>query len=165
MKLLLCLTLLVAASGACAQEKGKATLYGFVQSVSKGTQAEPVGGGGIQGVAGRNYQLYAVTAGRIYPSEIWVQGVRYGVMPKPVKLPVEYRDENNIGSPAKVLVPKTPGQCTLLVLRPAATAKAGGVKGRQLASTNELVLLYKLGGRVYYNTLENLSPLDAAAMQ
>jgi hypothetical protein len=64
----------------------------------------------------------------------------------------------------KVLVPKTSKK--VLLLTPytyTETKNAGDVSS--IASSNELVVLYKQNGKFYYNKLEKLEFLQAAAMQ
>ncbi|MDQ3277631.1 MAG: hypothetical protein M3Q06_04860, partial [Bacteroidota bacterium] len=140
------MTLLLAVATINAQEKGTVKLYGFYQAVSRGKAPEMNSETGLRtsGGQGRNYFLYAVSSSRIYPAEIWIKGTRMGVTPQTVaKTPVEYGDDGNIGSPKKVLVPKTSQRVTQLVLAPAVQDKNLGTKAKSLAKTNEVVLVYK----------------------
>jgi hypothetical protein len=149
------------------QTKGSARLYGYKQYVSGGKGPEVKEGSTtkVSGGAGKNYFLYTVSSSRIYPSEIWIEGVRYGVNSKSItKTPVEISESGNIGAPAKQLVPATKDKVVQLIPNPGSTAKSSGTKAGSLAKTNELVVVYKLNGKFYYNTLETLSDLDSAAM-
>lgn len=168
MKIFFFLLALFAAFSACTQTKGSAKLYGYIQQVSGGARpdpsAEPGTANGSNG--GKNYFLYVASKARLYASEIWVEGNRYGVTTKAIgQTPVEHNDEMIPGSPRKVLVPKTGSKVVQLILRPAGASKSVGSKARSLAAVNEVVLVYKEGSKFYYNTLGKLSALDAAAMQ
>lgn len=110
--------------------------------------------------------MYAASTYRIYPAEIWIEGIRYGVSVKPItKTPVEYSDEANIGSPRSVLVPATSKKIIQLIPISATAAKHMGTMAKSLSATNELVVVYKQGGKFYYNTLKSLSAIESAAMQ
>lgn len=149
-----------------AQTKGNIKLYGYVQPVSQG-RAPDYNEAGKQraGVTGKNYFLYAASDARIYPVELWIEGEKYSSGLKTVTSPVEYQDEMNIGSPKKILVPLMSKRVIHLIPGPAIEDKNVGERAEKLAKTNELVLVYKLGGKFYYNTLESLTAMDAAAAQ
>lgn len=151
-----------------AQTKGTIKLYGYRQSVSGGKAPEIQEGSntGISEGGGKNYFLYALSPSRIYPSEIWIEGTRYGVTIKSIaKTPVKYTDEMNIGSPEKVLVPKTSQKLIQLIPVRSMNSKPSGAKAKSLARTNELVVVYQQGGKFYYTALKTLSELESAAMQ
>lgn len=151
-----------------AQEKGKVKLYGYYQPVSAGKSPEMNAETGLRTSAGqgKNYFLYAVSSSRVYPAEIWVEGARMGVTIKTITTtPVLHGDDANIGSPKQELVPQTSQRVTQLVLTPAATEKNPGNKAKNLAQTNEVVLVYKQDGRFQYSVLQKLTRLGSAAAQ
>lgn len=151
--------------GCQAQEKGTLKLYGYVQRVSGGKAPEMNETTGLRtgGRSGRNYRLYTVSPKRIYPSELWIEGVRYGVSATTVThTPVEYGDDNNIGAPKKVLVPKTTEQVLQLGPVAATEDKSRSVKVKSLAAKNAVVLVYKQGGKFYYQTLASLGDLGSS---
>lgn len=151
---------------AFAQTKGTAKLYGYVQEVSGGKRPELSGNAETNGGPGKNYRLYAVSATRIYPTAIWVEGVKYGVTPKIItETPVVYVDENNIGSPKQTLVPSTKQKVVQLILNSTPQQKGNTQSGSTLAKGNDVVLVYRLGAKDYYSSLKKLSPLEAAALQ
>ena len=166
--LLLIASFVFLAVAATAQEKGAVTLYGYYQPVSRGKAPEMNADTGLRTSEGqgRNYLLYAVSASRIYPAEIWIKGTRMGVTIKTItETPVEHGDDANIGSPKKRLVPKTSQRVTQLLLTPAVDGKNLGIKAKNLAQTNELVLVYKQAGKFYYNVLPSLTALSSAPAQ
>ncbi len=152
----------------CAQTKGSLQLYGYKQSVSGGKAPDIIEGSSVRtGTgAGKNYFIYAVSAYRIYPSEIWIEGIRYGVQVKSItKTPVEYSDEANIGSSKKVLVPATTKKVIQLIPVTAVAIKSVGTKAKSLSATNELVVVYKQNGKFYYTAMKSLGKMESAAMQ
>jgi len=152
-----------------AQTKGSVKLYGYKQPVSGGKAPEPSTDTGLRVSrrSGNNYFIYAVSSSRIYPLEIWLEGNRYGVTVKSIKkTPVEYSNEMNVGSPKKILVPKTTKEVLQLIPMAAdAGAKSAGVKAKSLSTQNEAVAVYKQNGKFYYNTLKRLSDLESVSMQ
>ncbi|MDB5206470.1 MAG: hypothetical protein JWR72_1545 [Flavisolibacter sp.] len=152
-----------------SQTKGAIKLYGFKQSVSGGRAPDIAEGASTRtsgGGAGKNYFIYATSPSRIYPLEMWIEGVQYGVTISSItKTPVEYSDEANIGSQKTVLVPKTSEKSIQLIPVPVMGNKSTGTKAKSLATTNELVVVYKQNGKFYYTALKSLSGLKSAAMQ
>lgn len=162
-QLFIALSLFTALSAA-AQTKGNATLYGYVQYVSRGKAPEPDAGGlKTSEGARKNYVLYAASSSRIYPLEIWVEGVRYGVSVRTVQTPVEYGDEAGVGLPKEVLVPKTAKTVIQLAPAPGRAPKTTSATGKRLAGANEVVLIYKQNGKLVYSTQAKLKKLAAAA--
>jgi hypothetical protein len=167
-KLFFLLSIIAMSLFVSAQTKGNIKLYGYKQSVSRGKAPEldentktRVSQG-----SGTNYFLYTVSASRIYPVEAWVEGHHYSLMVETVaETPVEYGDENNIGSPKKVLVPKTTEKVLRLTLLPPVEGKSTGKQAKPLATSNDFVLVYKMNGKFYYSTLKSLSSVENAAMQ
>jgi hypothetical protein len=161
------LALLMTCVSCSAQSKGNIRLYGFKQAVAGG-RAPDINEKGLRVSkgGGKNYFLYAVSNSRIYPTEIWVEGTRFGVTIKIIEqTPVEYGDDMNVGSPKKVLIPKTSQKVVQLVPNASTESKITGAKAQTLAQKNELVVVYKQGSKVYYQTLARLSSLAGTAMQ
>ena len=150
-----------------AQQEGSSKLYGFVQEVLPGANNTVIveGGGQVNEPKkqGKNYMIYIESTSRVYPVELWIQGERYSArMDVITSTPVVFGNENT-GS-RKVLVPKTTRK--VLLLTPSAYTEiknAGDVSA--IAGNNELVVLYRQNGKFYYNKLEKLEQLQAAAMQ
>lgn len=167
MKKYLTIILALASFVSFGQRKGNVQLYGYKQSVSGGKGPETGGNHPAQNnSAGKNYFLYAASDDRIYPTEVWVEGTRYGVSIKTVeKTPIEYDDGTNIGAPAKVLVPKTKKKIVQLVLIGGLKPKVETSTAGKLAATNALVLVYKTKGKLYQNTLPLLTELQSANRQ
>ncbi len=169
MKNLISLTLLLSISlFVCAQIKGTVKLYGYKQTVSRGKAPEMDENTKtrVSEGAGKNYYLYAVSTSKIVPVEAWVEGQHYGLMVNTIKeTPVEYGDENNIGSPKKALVPKTTQKVVQLTLIPPVEGKATGKNAKPFSKTNEFVLVYKLNGKFYYSYLKTLTSLGSVAAQ
>ena len=156
----------LATLGGRAQTKGTAMLYGYVQQVSKGKAPEISDGPQQSSGFGKNYFLYAASSTRIYPAEIWLNGERYGVGFSTIKAtPVEWGNSRNVGSPKRVLVPKTTQQVLQLELKGQMEEKAIGKAAQSLAKTSAVVLVYKQGGKFYYTTLKKLDELERASLQ
>ena len=155
-------------SVAYSQTKGVISLYGFKQSVSGGKAPDVIEGSSVRtnGPGGKNYYIYATSPSRIYPSEIWIEGIQYGVSIRSIaKTPVEYSDEANIGSQKTVLVPKTSEKLIQIIPVPITGKKSTGTKVNSLSASNELVVVYKQHGKFYYTALKSLSRLESAVMQ
>ena len=157
-----------------AQQNGKIKLYAYYQPVTPGIQkARDIDESGNRvsangtGSTG-NYMIYAVPAStaRIYPVEIWVKGQKYGISMKTItQTPVTHSNPSNPANPKTVvLVPKTSGN--VLQLRPTdAVPGKHFAAAERLAQSNELVFVFKQGGKFYYQPLAKIADLDAAAMQ
>ena len=166
------LFLLIASAAAlvsCAQNKGSAKLYGFKEAVVSGvkTGVTEEGGETSQQAAksGLNYFIYLQTPGRVYPSEIWIDGTVYSVTTETQATPVERQAFAAPSQSGKVqLVPKTSDK--VVQLTPVnATPEKLSQKGKSLAESNELVVVYKQGGQFYYSVLKELKQLEPVALQ
>jgi hypothetical protein len=159
----ICLSLL--ANIVLAQSKGKIKLYAYQQSVSKGKAPEVTDGPQTSTGTGRNYWIYTVAPGRIYPAELWLDGTRYGVTFNTIKkTPLEWEDAGNIGAPKKILVPKSTGT-TLQVVPTGATDKTIGKAAASLARSHAVVLVYKQNGKFYYVTQKTWNDMESTQMQ
>jgi hypothetical protein len=150
-----------------AQEKGNAKLFGYKQAVLPGTPGGVINEGGqevsTETASKKNYRIYIQSASRIYPVEMWIEGQPYSVsMDIITTTPVVHGTEamNN----RKELVPKTGQKVLMLTPRTYTETKNVGDM-RSIAMENELVVVYKMNGKFYYNSLEKLSHLETAAMQ
>ena len=155
------------AASCSGQSKGKVMLYGYVQSVAGNRHSDLAEDGTTKETirTGKNYLLYASAPARIYPMEIWIEGVKYGVTIKSIsKTPVIFKDETNIGSLEQTLVHATKEKVIQLIPNSQPT-KSLGSTAQALAKSNALVLVFKQSGKLYYNTLKSLNELSAAALQ
>lgn len=147
-------------------------LYGFRQEVLKGvppTYETDEKGNKLPPKIEPHYNLFIYLA---YPTnaipelvEIWVGEDQFSVRQEAVKIPVEIIYDNGPLTPEKViLVPQTTDTVMQLVLTGKLPAKTTAVK-KSLAETNELVLIYKLNGKIYSQTLKKIKSLRKALMQ
>lgn len=154
-----------------AQTKGNAVLYGYKQAVLPGANPRVISEetGEVENVmkkANYNYFFYMSSTARLYPSEIWIDGEGHSVKVETVKkTPVEIINSNTPLSPKKTtLVPKTTRRVIQLTPTPQISGKKM-LKVKNLSRTHELVVVYKMNGKFYYQTMKKLIVLEAAAMQ
>ena len=168
MKKILFLLLIIAVSVTSrSQTEGSAKLYGYIQDVLPGANNTVIveGGGQVNEPAKpkKNYRIYLESTSRVYPVEIWINGQPYSARMDVISsTPVVFGSETTGNK--KELVPKTSRKVILLTPAPYIASKNTG-DVESIASTNELVVLYKQNGKFYYNKLEKLEQLEAAAMQ
>lgn len=114
------------------------------------------------------YYIYLSTTAktRVYPIEVWIKGNAYSARPETVgSTPVQVSGPVVMGrTQKKTLVPKTTQKVTRLVPIPL-TADKSSQKAQKLAAENELVVVYKQGGKTFYKTLKALTELSPQAMQ
>ena len=153
------------------QIKGPAKIYGYKEPVSSGNIPKRIIDENGKETSPEkkpsyNYFIYLVSAGRAYPSEMWIMSKPYSVIPEFIKnTPVERKNFNIPSEPkSTVLVPKTTKKVLLLTPAPAIDNKLTN-KAKNLAKTNELVIVYKSGGKFYYNSLKFLTRLELAVTQ
>jgi hypothetical protein len=167
---LFALTFLFSFVGLRAQSGNK--LYGYSQIIIPGIAAKGnIGenGNGIKQKKEPNYQyriyLTTTSAAKIYPIELWIKGQPYSVKTEKVtKTQVEDVDFSTREGKTTVLVPKTTAN-VFQWLPTSYTADKNLQKARDLASTNELVAVYKQGGKTYYKTLKRLTVLPPQSRQ
>jgi hypothetical protein len=152
-----------------AQMKGSDKLYGYKEAVIPGMNPSYTdeNGGQKSGTikSSSNYFIYVQSDARIYPSEMWVEGQPYSVAVTTVTTPVERVDESQPASPVvKTLVPKTTQRVIQLITSKAVHEKFSKI-GKGLAEKNELVVVYKKGGKFYYISLASLTALEPAVKQ
>lgn len=110
-----------------------------------------------------NYFIYLASSSKVTPIELWINGEPFSVMTKPVASPVIYHHPNS-GDRPEILVPET--RRSVWQLTPSAKAIETLTKGgKHLSSKNELVIIYRSGGKLYYKAIPKLSELERVAMQ
>jgi hypothetical protein len=154
-----------------AQTKGSAKLYGFKEPVTSGVAPSNIEDGNGKEIKNEakstfNYFIYLQTISRVYPSEMWINGVPYSVKVETIKSTPVKRDNSNNPSQttSTILVPKTTHKVVMLTPAPAINDKLSK-KGRSLSKDNELVVVYKQAGKFYYSNLKKMKELEAAIMQ
>jgi hypothetical protein len=157
-----------------AQTRKDVKIYGYIQPVSRGvapeTNTAEAGKLKSKGVKpGINYFIYITgpASTRIYPIEMWLRGEQYSALPETVnKTPVQLADPALPGGPNIItLVPKTTKKVMMLVPGIAVIQSKSLAIAKSKAKTNELVIVYKMSGKLYYAVLEKLAVLEAAIMQ
>lgn len=161
-------------SATAQQNSNSVTLYAFEQPLTPGIQkARDIDESGNRVAANetspmRNYMLYAVSpsSARLYPVTLWLKGTQYGVKPKAVaKTPVTHTIYANPNNPEKrVLVPETSQKVLELIPTDVYADKAFPAAER-LAGTNDVVFVFRQGGKFYYKTLPRVTRLEAVSMQ
>jgi len=145
-----------------AQVEGASKLYGYKQEVMPGTIRVDENGRQVRPKPRYNYFIYLASSTKVSPTEIWIDGKAYSVNTLAVeKTPVEY--ESTGSQKPVVLVPKTTRR--VLQLSPLTEISQAGTKGKTLSAKNELVIIYKGGGKTYYKTLPKFTMLEMLAMQ
>ena len=157
-----------------AQTRNDVKIYGYIQPVSRGA-APDINIDEAGNVApksykqGSNYFIYisGPASTRLYPIEMWLKGKQYSAKPEAVnKTPVQMgdpalRDSHNIIT----LVPKTTKKVMMLVPGNTVIQSKSLAIAKSKARTNELVVVYKMSGKLYYALLKELNVLERASMQ
>lgn len=166
--LLLLFIILVATSLSSSAQNVK--LYGYVQKVTPGASAavELDENGARRKITGKtleNYFMYLAgpSNSRVYLVEGWVKGERIGLKGNIVKTPVTITASPETGESVEV-VPKSTETVWQLS---GTTATAGKTfeKAKQLAQSNEMVVVYRLNGQFRYATLKSFTQLETAHLQ
>lgn len=163
---------LVLLSSFCFAQTTGIKLYGFRQSVAKGVHSSyetDEQGNKVNPKIEIHTNLFIYWAYpsnlNLYPVEIWVNGEQYSVKTSPAKTPVTIIYDNGKFAPETViLVPKTADTVTQLLISERLPAKSSEIK-KSLAETNDLVVVYKLNGKFYSQTLKKIKALRMASMQ
>lgn len=147
-----------------AQKEGASKVYGYKQKVMPGTIRVDEYGREVQRKPQYNYFIYLASTSQVTPVEIWINGESYAPIVNNVSnTPVKYSHPTS-GNGEKVLVPKTTRK--VLQLSPSLNKIQKPVQqGKTLSAKNELVIIYKGNGKLYYKALSKLNELDALAMQ
>lgn len=168
------ITLLIIGSVAVQGQTAKTvSLYAYKQPVVSGAPPKVTySEGGQENAAPRvskfNYFIYIAGPSnlRIYPVEIWLGGKKYGVKSSAVKQTPIQQTNVNIPEYSKpvVLVPKT-SKTVLQLTTTTASSQKGLTVAKTLAKSNEVVVVYKMGGKFYYVLAKKMTRLDPMAMQ
>ncbi len=172
--LIILLTLIMILNAAAhAQINKNVILYGYMQPVISGAPPKvSYSEGGQEKTTHRasKYNYFMYLAGpsnlRIYPTEIWLKGKQYGVSYSAVKkTPVQHTNVNipEFSKPI-VLVPETTKTVLQLGTTTATSPKKLAIV-KTKAQYNDLVVVYKMGGKFYYATVKKMAMLEPMAMQ
>ena len=165
---------LLAAYALSAQTSGD-KLYGFSQVTIPGAAAAKRVTDDAGNVVERrtedlkvNHFIYLTTTSktRVYPIEVWIKGKAFSARTEAVaNTPVQVSGVVVMGRTQKTtLVPKTTQKVTRLIPTPL-TASKSSQKAKTLAGENELVVVYKQGGKTFYKTLKTITELSPQALQ
>ena len=148
-----------------AQTEGTSKIYGFKQRVMPGMVRVDENGREVQRKPQYNYFIYLASASTVTPIEIWINGEAYSPIVNNVSAtPVEYTNPTSGDNKSKVLVPKTKQH--VLQLSPSLNKiQKPTQKGKMLSAKNEMVIIYKGNGKLYYKKLSELSELEPVHMQ
>ena len=171
--LLLTAILFIISSGN-AQTRNDVKTYGYIQPVGRGVspsmdidEAGSVKSTGLK--PGSNYFIYIAGPAtmRIYPIEMWLKGEKFSAKPTAVNnTPVLMADPSLPDGPNRItLVPKTSKKIFMLTPGNANVTGKSLAIAKSKARTNELVVVYKMNGKLYYSALEKLNILERASMQ
>jgi len=147
------------------QTEGASKIYGYKQKIMPGMARVDENGKEVQRQPRYNYFIYLASTTKVIPVEIWVNGDAYSVIVNNVsKTPVEYTNPTSGDNKPITLVPKTTRR--ILHLAPSLNKiQKPTQKGKMLSSKNEMVIIYKGNGKLYYKTLSKLSELESVNMQ
>jgi hypothetical protein len=147
-----------------AQTEGASKLYGYRQKVMPGTIRVDDNGKEIPRKSQYNYFIYLSSTTKVSPVELWINGEVYSVTVNEVSTPVEYSHPSTANNRPKILVSKTNNH--VLQLSPSLNKiQKPNPKGKSLSAKNEMVIIYKGGGKWYYKVVSKLGELDPLAMQ
>ncbi len=148
-------------------QKAGITLYAYEQKVIPGmAPARDVAEGGkVVRKDSRTEEQYYIfltmpDSITVFPVLIWVKGKAFGVRSKENASPIERQSTNDS---AIVLVPKTEQRIARLF--PVEMAPGKQQWGAALAKQHELVVVYKMKGRIQYLTQEKFTTLAPMHMQ
>lgn len=149
----------------------KVKLYGYAQPVIGGIPSNtPFDEKGNSAATTKkshaNYLFYIAYPKNImvYPLELWMYGEAYTINVQPVITPVEILYDNGSFDPQKVtLVPETEDTCLQLLLTDKLVIKNTTVK-KSLIENNDLVIVYRMKGKLYSQTLKKIKGLRTAVL-
>lgn len=147
-----------------AQIEGASRLYGYKQAVLPGTIRTDDNGNPMQHRRQFNYFIYIASSSRVTPVEIWINGEVNPVTAVKIATPVEYKNPTSLENKSKTLVPKT-SKKVLQLNASAKKVEKPTQKGKLLSTKNELVIIYKCNGKLYYKAISKLEELAPVAMQ
>lgn len=155
-----------------AQTRADVRIYAYVQPVTGGANPGEVltEDGKVlpgQGEGRKNFYIYlkGPAGQRIYPFEIFVNGQQHSTRSTAVTAPVELTIHTGETHPKKITaVPKTSSSVYQVTPSPGMPAKTLDA-ARQKAADNEVVIAYRLAGKIYYAALNKMTVIEAAAME
>lgn len=148
-----------------AQNEGASKVYGYKQRVMPGMVRVDINGNEVKRQPQYNYFIYLVSTTHVAPIEIWINGEAYSsITNKVLTTPVEYTNPTSADNKPKILVPET--KRYVLQLSPSLNkVTKPSKKGKTLSKKNELVIIYKGNGKLYYKVITDLSELEPVRMQ
>jgi len=148
-----------------AQTQGASTLYGYRQEVLPGMVRVDKSGREVPRQPNYNYFIYLASPRKVTPVELWINGEVHSVSSTNVSTtPVKYTHPTSGSNKAIVLVPRT-NRKVLQLSAGGSKVQKPSVKGRALSEKNQLVIVYRSNGRLYYKTLRKFLELEHVAMQ
>lgn len=148
-----------------SQTEGASKIYGYKQKIMPGTVRVDDNGREVKRTTQYNYFIYIASSTKVAPFEIWINGEVYSPIINAVSTtPVEYTNPTSGNNKSKLLVPKTSRK--VLQLNPSLNKiQKPTKKGQSLSLKNELVVIYKGNGRLFYKAVPKLIGLESLYMQ
>jgi hypothetical protein len=148
-----------------AQREGASKVYGYKQRVMPGMVRVDINGNEMKRQPQYNYFIYLASTTQVTPVEIWINGEAYSpITNKVLTTPVEYTNPTSGENKPKILVPQT-DRFVLQLSTSLNKVKKPSKKGKTLSKNNELVIIYKGNGKLFYRAIADLSELDSVHMQ
>jgi hypothetical protein len=142
------------------------TVYGFERRISGGMQKRgDVDESGKQvktppAYPGLQRLIYLASNSRVYPVQLWISGEAFAVKTKQVAaLPGDLADSTKAATRSVSI-----GKFWQLIPLPLTADKSGG-RAKALAINNDVVVLYKAGGKLRYGVLKKFAELNPAVQQ
>ena len=152
--------------GCSAQMQGTATLYGYKQGIAPGVQQNVAEEGTGKQVTSSsrgsyNYHIYISSPDIVYPAELWLNGERFSVRTRSISAPVTVTADDD--QKVVTLVPATSEKVLQLTPAPPVDKELAFLK--HVTKENELVVLYKMKGKLYYQRLKTFKKLPSVVLQ
>jgi len=150
------------------QAKGTAVLKAYHQPVVSGVNNGVIEEGGTEAKMsderkGNDY-IYLLSASRVYPVELWLDGKRYGVIAESVSSPVRNPHYGAGSKDPQFFVPANTNKVVRLSASPAIEGKEI-LTQNAITESNEILVVYRSAGKLYYSVLKKATLLDGAAME
>jgi hypothetical protein len=153
-------------------QQGVVKLYGFKQPVVKGvpsTYETDEQGNKVEPKDKLHTNVFIFLSYPpgviITPVEFWMDGLLYSIKQEPVQTPVEIIYENGLHEAEKIiLVPQTADTVIRILLTEKLPFKTPAIK-KSSADTNELVIVYKMNGKLFTQSLKKIKGLRMDAMK
>lgn len=154
-----------------AQEDG-ITIYGFRQQSTGGMQKRgdiDETGKLVKKEPAQIFKnliyLASASKARIYPVQMWIKGEAFSVNANVVTSEQLLKeDANRHAGKIKAVVYKAGQTIWKLTPKPLVIDKSGG-RAKALAIANDVVVLYKMSGKLRYGVLKKFTDLDPVALQ